>query len=1381
MDNKDILPTHKHHSNLGLAGNLAKSFMHNPLTLLMLLACFGIGLAGLILTPRQEDPQISVPMVDIYVNYPGGSSIEVSSLVAEPLERLMSEIPGVKHVYSASMHGKAMVTVEFDVGEKMGPSLVKLYDKLNSHLDRIPPGASQPLVKPKGVDDVPVMTITLWSKSVDDAALRLIALDVMQELNEIADTSQSFIVSGRNEQLRVEIKPERIAGYGISMQQIAQTIMAANTEKIVGGVESGRKKFEVITGSFLRTASEIEQLVVTVQNGNPVYVRDVATVTHGPSEVHKMVNYYTGPAHDEDHVANGEAAVTLAIAKKEGTNGVTVTNEIIKRLEGMKGRIIPSNVETEITRNYGKTANDKVNELMFKLVVVTMAVTILIWWFLNWRAATVVLIVIPNVIMVTVFIALISGYTIDRVSLFALIFAIGILVDDAIVVIENMYRRWGLDGTIDDETTVDAVREVGNPTILATFTVIAALLPMAAVRGMMGPYMEPIPALGSVAMLYSLFAAFVYTPYLALRFKPSMKMLNTMEKNEHKTVEKLDKLYRKTLTPLINSKFKGYVFLISLFVIFFACTSLFYTKSVRVKMMPLDNKPEFDIVINFPDGTALPITANFTRQAAEIARKSPEVTALQSYVGTASPFNFNGLVRHYYTRREPWMADIQVQLLDKHERDRTSHEIAIAMRHQLSDYISKQVEAGVYTEENKPRIQVVEMPPGPPVLQSVVAEVYAPSDAERRKVATDLTAMFEKAKYIDDVDNLMQSDYDIWHFKVDREKALRAGVTVDTINSTLEMAMGGFKLGDIKDGSILEPTMIVLQVPLDIRSNFVNLTQLPVPTQNGKTIPLSELGTFISKKQDPIIFHKDLRSVEFVTGETVGELASPIYGMFEVEDMLKQYKGPRGEQVEGYFLGPPPKLPYAAFEWGGEWTVTYETFRDMGMAFAVAVIMIYMLVVWEFGNFTLPAVIISPIPLTLVGIIPGHWIMDAEFTATSMIGFIALAGIIVRNSILLVDYTREQIAAGIDADEAIVMACITRTRPIIITALALVIGSTAILLDPIFQGMAISLMFGVIISTILTLFVIPLGCSSARNSFASPDDKTINLEYMKQAENEDKPTSHKKGGLFGSLIALLGKFLYVTYTIISIIVSWMMILFQILVGLFKKKQKKNKPSGSSTAASRTSGSAAQSATTRAAENTRHKTDNDEKPDKKKFAVQENKATQETRKQPTQSVQSTTNVAGTSDKGDSDKQVVEQKQANKKVEKSVVDTSSDPENLTDSNQIVSEQSVDISKTEYKEKKKETTGSDVTTSKSAVKKKTLTAKSTTKKKTASAKKTIAKKSVAKKKTATGKKTSQQTTAKKTNTKKVADTTSNEKSGSTKTPASVKRRGIRLKDDI
>jgi len=1162
MDNS----SNKH--GLGLAGNLTKTFMHSPLSLLLIIATFAIGFAGFIMTPRQEDPQISVPMADIFVSYPGASSEQVASLVANPLERIMAEIPGVDHVYSASQRDQAIVTVQFEVGEDMGPSLVKLYDKLQSNMDRIPPGVSPPLVKPKGVDDVPMVALTLWSDSLDDAALRLISLDVMQELNEIPETSQSFVISGRQEQLRIEVKPERLAGYGITMEQIAGTIMTANSEKTVGSIESGDNSFQLYTGSFLHTAEDVERLVVAMHEGNPVYIRDVAEVIHGPGETHKFVNFYTGAASTESKAANGVPAVTLALAKKSGSNGVSVVEEILSRVDSMKGRLIPGNVEVTVTRNYGKSAQDKVNGLMFKLVLVTVAVTILIFLFLNWRAALVCFIVIPNVILVTTFFALVMGYTIDRVSLFALIFSIGILVDDAIVVVENMYRRWAMDGEISDATSIDAVREVGNPTILATFTVIAALLPMAIVRGMMGPYMEPIPALGSVAMMYSLFAAFAFTPYLAIRFKPAMDSLHKMEESEHKTVRQLDGFYRSILNPLIDSKLAGNAFLFSMFAVFFLCCTLFYFNAVKVKMMPLDNKGVFNVVVNFPAGTSLPVTANLTRQFAEEVRKISEVTAIQSYVGTASPYDFNGLVRHYYLRQQPWQADLNVQLLHKKERKRSSHQIALEVRKTLTELVAQKVKAGVYTEHSKPKFQIVEMPPGPPVLQTMVAEVYGPTAHERRAVAMKLTELFEQAGGITDVDNYIQKPYKIWHFRVDREKAIRSGVSVDAINKALEMAMGGFVLGDIKDGSILEPTMIVLQVPLDIRANFNYLSQLPVPNMQGSSVPLAELGVFTKGHKEPIIFHKDLRDVEYVIGEVVGELAAPIYGIFEVGDMLKLEEnfGPRKEQLVGTLMGPPDPGDmhnFSGFEWGGEWLVTYETFRDMGLAFGGAIILIYMLVVWEFGNFRLPAVIISPIPLTLIGILPGHAIMGAEFTATSMIGFIALAGIIVRNSILLVDYSRQEIGRGVEVKEAIIMACITRTRPIIITALALIVGSTAILMDPIFQGMAVSLMFGVLVSTILTLIVIPLGCYSARTAFCDVmrEDHPDYEQCMAEKEGKKPSSAAKKNSDSTS-----GGITQALFTIYSVIVTAFQIVWWSLQGvytlLFKRSKKVATPKAS---------------------------------------------------------------------------------------------------------------------------------------------------------------------------------------------------------------------------
>ena len=1104
---------------MGLAGSLARAFINSPLSPLLLFASLALGIMGLILTPRQEDPQISVPMVDIFFSYHGASADQVASLATDPLERLMSEIPGVDHVYSVSNRDGAMVTVQFDVGEEMGPSLVKLNDKIQSNLDRIPPGVSQPLIRPKGVDDVPVVTLTLWSHDVDEASMRTLGLDVLQRLKEIETTSQSFIVGGRSSAIRVEIFPERLAGFGIGLDQIAQTISAANSERAVGQVERGQTTFSLQTGAFLKTARDIENLMIGTHDGQVIYIRDVALVTESTDDANSIVSYYTGPAYgtlegqDEisDRAPIGAPAVTIAVAKKSGTNGVSVANDVLRYVDRLKGSLIPDNVHVEVTRNYGETANEKVNELIFKLFVVTGAVTLLIWLALGLRAATVVLIVIPVVILLTVFSAWLLGYTIDRVSLFALIFSIGILVDDAIVVVENIYRRWLLNGECSDDCNVDAVREVGNPTILATFTVISALLPMGFVTGMMGPYMGPIPALGSVAMLLSLFAAFIFTPWLAQRIKPSMDRLSKMQESEHRQSERLHGFYEKLLRPLLKSPARARLFRLGMWLVFFLSLALFYTQTVTVKMLPNDNKPEFNVVVNMPEGTALPETANVVNRMTEKLLEMPEVVALQSYAGTASPFNFNGLVRHTYLRDFAWQADIQVQLTPKGDRDRSSHELAVATRAVLKP-LADQMGA---------RIEVVEMPPGPPVLQTMVAEVYGPDDTTRRQVARDIETMFRQAESIVDVDSYLQMPFDSWRFVVDREKASRLGVSVEAINRQLEMSLGGYRLGDVKDEHALEPRFIYLQMPLALRGDFGRLGQLPVPSASGAMIPLTTLGHFEQFRMDDPVFHKDLRSVEYVTGEVAGRLGAPIYGILEMENLLDNYTAPDGVRVDTNYIGPPTDSLQSALEWGGEWTVTYVTFRDMGIAFAVALVLIYILVVGEFGNFRLPAIIMAPIPLTLIGIVPGHWLFGASFTATSMIGFIALAGIIVRNSILLVDFSRHAVAEGMPVQDAVIHACATRTRPIIITALALIIGSSVILTDPIFQGMAISLMMGGLVSTLLTLIVIPMGCVKYKNALREMDEARRGADNaMPPAEPAPEPLRVRGGrgkGVFGTL------------------------------------------------------------------------------------------------------------------------------------------------------------------------------------------------------------------------------------------------------------------------
>ncbi|KHF24825.1 multidrug efflux pump AcrAB, subunit B3 [Solemya velum gill symbiont] len=1075
--------------DLGIAGNTARAFINSPLSPLLYAAMLLMGIMGYLLIPRQEDPQISVPMVDLIVPYPGASAEQVSVRAIEPLERMMSEIKGVKHVYSASQRGMGMVTVQFEVGEEMNDSLVKVNDKIDSNMDKIPSGVSPPMVSPVGIDDVPVVTLTLWSKDlnqdnhpdVDDSQLRMLAHDILQNLNELPNTSEGFVVGGRKEVVKVEVLPEILAGYGISIGQVAQAIQTANQETQAGSVESGGTHLTVVTGKFLKHARDVSELIVGTFGGAPIHLRDVAVVTQGPEDASKLVAFYSGPQSPESiGRVDGSPAVTIAIAKQEGTNGVTVANAVLERVEELKGRVIPTNVDVFVTRNYGQTANDKVNELIFKLFVATSIVFALVLVaFRAFKPALVVTLVIPVVLLMTIFVAWLLGFTIDRVSLFALIFSIGILVDDAIVVIENIYRRWLQNDSTDMATAVDAVREVGNPTILATFTVIGALLPMGFVSGMMGPYMFPIPALGSVAMLISLFAAFVFTPWLAISglFRPSMNYLAAAEEREHKEAERLEGMFRRILMPMIDKPAKRKMFNGILWLLLIFACSFFYFKWVAVKMLPLDNKPEFSVVIDMPEGTALPDTANLTASMAEKLRQFPEVTAIQTYVGTARPFDFNGMVRHYYTRRQPWQADIQVQLLDKNDRERTSHEIAVEARRILREMI----------KGTRTRIAVVEMPPGPPVLQSVVAEVHGPDDKSRREVARHLTRLFEEAPNLTDVDNYMREPYSYWRFEADREKASRAGVNQESINQNIAMALGSAPMGDVKNLAGHEPINIVLQVPFAERSQVTRLGDLPVNTATGEVVSLREFGQFVRMEEDEIIYHKDLRSVEYVVADVSGRLAAPVYGMMQVQDALaaandgQGYVAPDGailgNNIE--WMGPPANDIESSFEWTGEWTVTYETFRDMGAAFMVALAVIYFLVVIEFGNFRIPAVIMAPIPLTLLGIIPAHAFVGAEFTATSMIGWIALAGIIVRNSILLVDFTIHEVRAGVVLEEAVIKACMTRTRPIVITALALVGGSAVILTDPIFQGMAISLAAGVLVSTVLTLIVIPLGTTKA--------------------------------------------------------------------------------------------------------------------------------------------------------------------------------------------------------------------------------------------------------------------------------------------------------------
>ena len=795
---------------------------------------------------------------------------------------------------------------------------------------------------------------------------------------------------------------------------------------------------------------------------------------------------------------------------------------ILERVESLKGDLIPANVNITVTRDYGKSANDKVNELLQAMLEAAVIVSILCLVGLGARAAFVVIAVIPVVILLTIWWAMMIDYTIDRVSLFALIFSIGILVDDATVVVENIFRHWLEKGRTSVALAIDAVREVGNPTILATFTIISALLPMGWVSGLMGPYMRPIPVLGSSAMFFSLLAAFVFTPWMAVKVAPRLESLKKAEAKEKRAHERISRFYRPIIMPLVNNRKLGLLFLFSIIGITAGLCATFYTQHVAVKMLPFDNKPEFSVIVNMPEGTAMPDTANVAMQLAEAVRKIPEVTAVLSYTGTAQPFNFNGMVRHYYLRQRAWEGDLLVMLKDKNERERGSHEIAVEARALLKP-IADRMGA---------RIAVVEMPPGPPVLNTIVAEVHGPDAETRRQVATDLVAMFDAVEDVVDVDSYMAEPYEYWRFDVDTEKAVRRGISVDTINGSLAMAMGSFKLGDIKRGSVLEPTYIVMKIPLAVRSQVSRLGDLPIPTNDGKTIPLSELGEFKKGYEDPIIYTKDLRGIEYVTAEMQGRLGAPIYGMLNIEDMVKEYTTPDGVKMETMpwnLFGPPADDTVSGYEWTGEWTVTYETFRDMGGAFMAALILIYGLIVWEFKNFALAGLIMSPIPVTMMGIVPGHWMMGAEFTATSMIGMIALGGIIVRQSILIVEFVKIEVAKGREVKEAAIRGAELRMRPIFITSLTLMAGAFAILQDPIFNGMAISLLFGAGVATVMALLIIPLGCISARRQFyvETSDDGQIKVSAAyEMVEHEALQKKAEKSGtsllmrLWGGIFSL---------------------------------------------------------------------------------------------------------------------------------------------------------------------------------------------------------------------------------------------------------------------
>jgi multidrug efflux pump subunit AcrB len=1070
----------------GLSGRIAALFIGSKLTPLFILGALLLGLFAIIVTPREEEPQIVVPMADVWLPFPGAAAKVVEEQLTKPFERKLSEIKGVEYVYSISRPGGALIIVRFYVGQPMERSLVDLYDKLMSNQDLLPPGAEPFLVKPKDVNDVPIVTVTLSSQRYGEFELHRLAEQVLEEAKKVAGTSAGFIVGGQARELRVQIDPTRLKAYGLTPLQVASVIRGENRALAAGRFDSGNQSFLVETGRFIRSREDLESLVVGVNEQRPVYLRQVAEVSDGPAEARNYVWFGLGPggvneglgprdevkspeaAPDASHLTPHESpAVTVAIAKQAGMNAVTVSAEVIRKVESMKGTAIPADVRVTVTRDYGETAQEKANELLWHLLIAVVAVVAFLGVALGPRPAIVVSIAIPLTLALTLFTSMLIGYTINRVTLFALIFSIGILVDDAIVVVENTYRHLTLRVRPHLEASIYAVDEVGNPTILATFTVIAALLPMAFVSGLMGPYMRPIPVNASIAMFFSLLVAFVVIPWFCQTcYRPGV----TVAGMDHESNERgiTARLYRRVVSPLLAHPILAYAFLGIVALLLAGSTLLFYTRHVVVKMLPFDNKSELQLVVDMPEGTTLEETARVTQALGRYMRTVPEVRDYQAYVGTASPFNFNGLVRHYYLREQPHEADLQINLVAKHERSAQSHEIAQRIRPGVQE-IAKQYRANV---------KVLEVPPGPPVQSVLVGEIYGPDYARQMAIAKDIRALFETTPGVVDVDDYIEADQVKYVFTVDRAKAALAGIPSEEIVNTLQAALEGTKVGMVHIPQETSPVQMVLRLPLAERTGLEHVREIGLKTNTGGMVQLSELLTLEQTIQDKAIYHKNQKPVVYIVADVGGPGAekaeSPVYGVLSVGRKLEEYRPAEGYKIEQYYALAPWSEEKIAMKWDGEWQITYETFRDMGIAFAVAMLLIYLLIVGQFQSFLTPVIIMAPIPLTLIGILPGHWITGSYFTATSMIGFIALAGIIVRNSILLVDFIQLQEQAGVPLTDAVIKAGAIRTRPIVLTAAALMVGAFVIILDPIFQGLAVSLLFGVGASTLLTLVVIPV-------------------------------------------------------------------------------------------------------------------------------------------------------------------------------------------------------------------------------------------------------------------------------------------------------------------
>ena len=1070
---------------MGISGRIAKTFLLTEITPLLALVGLLLGLFAVMVTPREEDPQINVTFANIFIPFPGASAQEVENLVSTPAEQVLSEIEGLKHIYSTSMPGMSLLTIQYTVGVDRTDALVRLYNKIASNQDWLPQnlGVGQPLIKPKGIDDVPIVSLTLWTKDESRGAYELsqVAHAIEAELKRVPGTRDIYTVGASKRVVHVLLDSAKISGYNLSLDDLRNALRASNSAKDAVSLVDNNTEVQVIAGSFLSNEYEIGELVVGVYNAKPIFLKDVATVRHGADSPESYVSFNTSKGASHSGLEQGitSPAVTIAIAKQPGINAVSVSDNVIKRIEQLKGTFIPEGVNVTVTRNYGATAKAKSDKLIQKLIIETLAVAALIWIALGIREAFIVGSAVVITLALTLFASWAWGFTLNRVSLFALIFSIGILVDDAIVVVENIHRHMVMGGKKLVDAIPYAVDEVGGPTILATFAVIAALLPMAFVTGLMGPYMSPIPINASIGMLLSLAVAYVVTPWM------TNKVLANVDFSHHKEDSgetKSKRFFNAVLGPFLRKKGGARKRFLLLFVlvpvlIAISVSLAFPFQKVILKMLPFDNKSEFQIVLDMPEGTTLEHTSRVLNELASKLNDVEEISDYQIYAGTAAPINFNGLVRQYYLRNGSNLGDIQVNLIDKHDRKRQSHEIALAVRESLRD-VAKKFNANV---------KVVEVPPGPPVLAPLVAEIYGMDYPGQIEIARKVRNDFEATKDISDVDDSIEAMQERLVVKVDRQKAALLGVSQDAITSSISTALGGEDVTYVHNRNLKYAVPIRLEFPVANKDKISSILSLKVRSTKGVLVPMSEVVTVTETKREHSISHKDLLPVVYVMGDMTGKVDSPLYGMFEIAEGVKNgikntanqgdIENPVaafGKDINQYYFAPPDDPYFYGLKWDGEWQITFETFRDMGIAYGVGMIMIFLLIVAQFRSYVVPLVIMSPIPLTVIGVMPAHWLADKQFTATSMIGMIALAGIIVRNSILLVDFINEQLKAGVELEEAIINSSAVRAMPIILTAFAAMVGAFFILDDPIFGGLAVALISGILVSTILTLVVIPL-------------------------------------------------------------------------------------------------------------------------------------------------------------------------------------------------------------------------------------------------------------------------------------------------------------------